>query len=255
MSWYQDATNPTQRWRRRAPIAVDNTGGSVGNIDITCVVPKDWDDFWNNVNQVDGRDIRVTDSDGKTLLVFDLNGFDVSTRTLTLEVDNYAAPAAAMLQLWVYWGNASANTAAASFVASAPKTGTIWLAAPGFPAITVTEERPRDTKPANKLAKQASTQTWVWWNLDAVLLKREFANAQDRLLEEIAYVSYVINLNGTPQSMTDVTLTRYIDGWVAVFVKAGTTGSNYTVALTVTTSEGRTLVFSAELNVRTVSEA
>ena len=96
MSWYDNA------WLRRQSITVDTIGGG-GTVDITIAVPVDWDQFWNEINQTDGRDIRICDADGRTLLTYNLESFSLATRTLIIEVDAYAAPGLGMCQIWIYW--------------------------------------------------------------------------------------------------------------------------------------------------------
>lgn len=258
MSWYRDSSGVAHK--RRASISVDNTAGSSGSIDVTITVPQDWDIFWSEVNQTDGRDIRVTGADGSTLVGYRLVGFSVSTRTLTIEVDNFVAPAGAMCQLWLYWNNASATSAAIVFVAASPKTGYIEVGAPVAPVYRAASESFKSTRPRNTASKQASETVYISVDVSAFLTGRiqgEGFVAGNQRYEEISHVSYRVLSGGSAQaSMVSATRTRFIKGdIVMLYVTGGSDQSGYTVELTVTTTQGQVRMASIWLEVRTVDEA
>ena len=139
MSWFN------ANWGYRQAIVVDNLGGA-STIDVTATIPADFDPFWQNV-LANGFDIRVTLADGKTLATFDVDSFNQTNRTGTIEIDNAsAADSDAMLVFWLYWGNAAAANAATTFTPSSAKTGHIVpnCMPAGF-LVTAAAARPGDT--------------------------------------------------------------------------------------------------------------
>jgi hypothetical protein len=250
--WLKDSSGNEFAYRR--PIAIDNSGGSSGAFGWSILLPKFDDLFWSNVRS-SGEDMRVTAADGQTLITFEAAGFSQSTRTVTIEVASDTAEAgSAVLQRWLYWGNSAVSTASTSVVAGA-KTGYLDLGRPTERQIKVRPERAGSTRWQGRTAKSASEQVWVYFDLRDML--QTFTDNYGRKFhyEEIAYVSYEVLAGGAAQAaMIDATSIRFIDGWCRVLVKAGTTGVNYTISLTVVTSLGRTLNPRAGLLVQSVSE-
>ena len=241
-------------WSHRAPIAVNNSGGSASSQYITVSVPADMEEFWAHVNQTDGRDVRVTDATGSLVLSYELSGFSYASRTLTINIGPYTAPAGAVYQLWLYWGS-SATSGSVTVTTSTPKTGYIELGKPTELRMAVVPEREGDTRPRTVLAKPSTDTDWIWWDLRQILQHYLAPVANFLRLEEVSYISYVVNAGDAAQTgMVDATATRYIDGWVRTLVKAGTSGDDYTVILTVTTSLGRTITARCWLKVRDVAE-
>mgnify|MGYP001607787233 CR=1 FL=1 len=181
MSVYLDAANPTHRWAYREAITIDCTGGG-GTIDASIVVPKDWDLFWLNVKAA-GADIRVTDADGFTLLTYDLNWFNSTTRVLTIEIDNYAAPAAAMIVVWLYWGNSSAADASTVFAPAAAKTGYVAVDGPVGTVIRTSDERAGELRPKKQLAKAPADILFVTFDFSDELILRASPMADSKRIE------------------------------------------------------------------------
>lgn len=259
MSWYRDASGVTHK--RRASIAVDNTAGGAGSIDISIDIPRDWDIFWTEINQTDARDIRITGADGTTPLNFQLVGLDIATRTLSIEVDNFGAPAGAMCQIFLYWNNASAvSAAAAPFVAASPKDGYIEVCAPPAPVYRAGSEQFKGLRPRATISKQAAETLYIAVDVRAFLGTRfEGEGYVDGNLrcDEISYVSYRVLTGGVAQgAMVNATKTRFIRGNYCMFyLTAGSDQSGYTVEITVTTTAGHVRLASLWLEVRTVDEA
>lgn len=252
MSWYNDT------WKYRAPLAIDNTAGGAGAADVTCVVPTDWDVFWDAVNQTDARDVRVCDSNGATLLTYDLSGFNLSNRALTVEIDNYTLVASATRQVWLYWGNAAASTAVSAFAPAAAKSAYALVNAAGARLVRVGPQRPGETKPRNVITKASAEQVWVWFDFSPVLHRRAERYNSDKGFEELADVTLVdVQLSAASQAaMIDATLTRFVEGGIVrMLVKAGASGTDYTAICRCTTSYGQTVEGRALIKVRNVSEA
>ena len=254
MSWYDEA------WARRRSISIDNTGGAGGAIDAEIVVPKDWDELWDNCNQTDARDVRICAADGFTLLSYNIEGFVLATRTLEIEIDGYTATAAGMLQVWIYWDNAAATDAAAgAFVPAAAKTGYIDVGGVRGLVTVAKPERFKDLRPRTTLSKATDDTIHHTFDLGGEMELRPFYAPYSKHLEmeEVDYVNYVVETAGGAQaSMITAAKTRIVAGrFVHVDLKAGSDATDYTVVLTVVTTEGRTLTYRAWLAVRDVDEA
>ena len=250
MSWY--AAN----WKYRVPVAVDNTAGSTGNVDVTFAVPSDFDLFWLNCNQTDARDVRICDSDGRTLVAYELENFSLANRSLTVELHTLAVTASTMHQVWMYWGYASAVSGATSITPSSPKTGYVELSRPTGRIVQVAPEQPGVVKPRNILTKEANEQVWIWWDFRALLHRRMETYSGSSAYEEIARASLVDIQAATSSqaAMIDTTATRFLDGQVGTLAKAGTSGTDYTAICRVVTTSTRTLEGRALLKVQNVAE-
>lgn len=253
MSWYHAS------WQFRAPIAVNNNGGA-STIDVEAVMPKAYGLFWDNV-QSDLDDVRITLADGHTLASYALSGLDYANKVVTIQVDGVTANSSdATTMLWLYWGNAAAAAASTSVTISSAKTGSVITGTPAPPAIRAGAERPGDTKPRQRVAKASAAEIDVWWDLRPVMALRARAHNASKLLDEIDYVQFAVTTGtggglSTHTSMMDEAATRFAHpAWVATRVKAGTSGTDYTLTLTVKTADGRTYNPRALLQVRDVSE-
>lgn len=260
MSWYQLGANP---WQFRRIISVDNTAGTPGAaIDVTHVLQPDDDEFWNNV-QSSGQDVRVCDTDGRTLLTYDLDSFSTSTRSGTIEVDNWNPPGVKMSALYVYFGNGSASTAVSSFSPSSPKTGYLEIGRPTARIFRVRPERAGDTKARSQFVKGAHESVYVDFDFSAVL-ERAMVPGRGRMVwEEIAYISSTtVEAAGVDQAAMHVAANdRIVDfGRVRVWVTGGSSGTTYTVVCKIVTARpgqtpsGRTLEARARLYVQNVTE-
>lgn len=250
MSWYDTS------WTRRAAIVFDNTGGA-SPIDGTLSLPKDFPDFWDNV-LASGNDVRVTDADGFTLLTYDLDAFNTTTKVGTIEIDAYAPGSSdAMVVAWLYWGNSGAADARTVFAPAAAKTGSVETHTAGTPVIKVQPERPGEARPRNQISKNSNETIWVWFDFADLLLKRDVAFNGSMLAEEVDYIDVRVDLAGVSQAaMVTRGITRLKHpALVRVEIKAGADGSDYTVICFLTTTLGRVLRGLAWLKVRNVDEA
>lgn len=252
MSWYD------QNYRYRIPIAMDNTAGGGGAADLSMSIPTDLDLFWDVV-QSDGDDIRITGADGRTLATYDIESFSVANRTAIIEIDNYTCIAATMQQLWLYWSYSSASNAESAVTTSSPLSGYICQEVPTGYVVVVQPERQGSTSPRNRFQKGANEQITLWFDFRGMLHRRAKPSKGSLLLEEIDYVSLVqVEVGAAAQAaMVDATKTRFVDGFVGMVVKAGTSGTNYTAICRVVTTGGsvaRTLEGRAYFTVRNVTE-
>jgi hypothetical protein len=263
MSTYKDYANPSQTWSHSADITVDNTGaGGAGAQDITVAIPSDWDEFWNHVD-AQGDDVRVCDADGQTLLTFDLDGFNATTRAGSIEIDGAVLPAAKMCRLTLYWGNSSAAAATTSFVPASAKTGYIELGGRVGPTVQTSPEIPGQARPRGKIAKTPSEILFLTFDFDEELQRRRTAFHGSMRHEEIDYVEIqVLNTNGSANDSgmyTEASIRFVKPGRVIVEVKAGTTATEYLVEVTAITTfradttRSRKLVRRQQLRVRNVT--
>tara|TARA_Y100000592_G_scaffold38265_1_gene60497 strand:+ start:1421 stop:2191 length:771 start_codon:yes stop_codon:yes gene_type:complete len=254
MSWYH------KDWTQRAPILIDNFNGA-SQIDVTAAVPSDFPRFWENVDAANsGADIRVTLADGRTLATFDVDGFNSTTKTATIEIDGFAASSAdAGLVAWLYWGATGKSSATTTFTPSSAKTGHISVAVPGSGTqrmVRCAPEAPGAAQPRTEIFKASGETIHVWWDLTGVLGLRAIPDQGKRFLDEVEHVSYEVTAQGNPQSaMIDEGETRMAgSGFIRTTIKAGSSGTNYLARLLVTLTSGRILDFRCTIRVKDVQE-
>lgn len=248
MSWLDSA------WKYRAAISVDNVGWVSGTIDAALPIPADWEVFWKQV-QSTGNDVRVCLSDGALLATYDLDNWNATNRTGTVEINDFLPKGAGTQLFWLYWGNALAGDARTAFVPDSPKPGAIELAVPRSRVVVAKPERPGDTKPATVLSKMSAEAVTVWWDFRSLLHARRDTYNKSSRHEEVDCTTYDVRLNdGSQASMIDATKTRLLDGAVGTLVKAGTSGQTYTVLCRATTTQGRTLEARALMKVQDPKE-
>lgn len=257
MAWYSSS------WKYRRAITIDATGPA-STVDVEAAIPATDDEFWSNVN-ASGDDIVVTAADGITPLTYDLASFNTNTRTGTIEIDGMAVTAGFMVNAFVYWGNSGATNSLTTFSPSSAVTGAIEFVS-GAPVFTVraTRERPGATTPRRPLSKGSAEQIYVDFDFSDLLELLPPGSAYEGHLahEEIAHLSsFQVLLSGVDQTaMYTTTAHRFLPyGRVRCLVKAGSSGSDYTLVCSVVTSRPgssitRTLTARAALRVRDVAE-
>ena len=264
MSWY--STNYT----KRAAIALDNTASGSGTISWNLAIPKDWDQFWNNI-QSDGDDIRLCEADGFTEIdsgkatAFDLGtSWNASTRTGNIRVNGWTGGTANKTCLvWMYWGYASA-TAGTFGAYGAPTTVTARVAKEGRRGvrsrIATQPEPPGATRPRNFVSKTSSEKLDLYLDFEGELLVRDRAYNGRFNFEEISTFTVTsekatVDTTSTMLDITNVSVIGDSGAMVRVRTKAaGTSGDDHTVKAVVTTTEGRILERRLVLKVRNAVE-
>lgn len=239
----------------RQPLSIDNTGGGAGAFDATIPIPADWDHFWTTV-QSTGYDLRVTGADGVTVVTkLDINGFNTTNKVGTLEIQD-TAPAAGMLQYWLYWGDSTLGTGLTSFVPASAKSGYADLGAPvpGYLFAAQSQERLGDTSPKNVMAKTSDTTVFAWIDFSALMQRRVHVHPAAVGSHEYECLSYV-TVAATGGLTVTTTGTRYEVGAagaaiVRVQISGGTTATDYILTVTAVTTLGRTLTAKVEVLVR-----
>lgn len=254
MSWLKDTAG------RRAPITIDNTPNATALEDVTIVIPPDWDEFWENV-QTDGDDVIVTASDGRTVLSFDLLGFDVPTRTGTIEIDGLVVTANRKSLVWLYFDDSTATDLKTPFVPAAPITGEIFLDQSGSLRVVHRREPPGGTTPVQEFHKNPGETVDLYWAVDARLTRRRSQNEASDRFEEFDHITNVlVLLGGVNQAGLAVQAgTAFIvdpDGmmWVRTRHTAGVDPVDYTVVLQFETSDTQVLMGRVIMKVRDPSE-
>lgn len=236
MAWYNSG------WRFRRPVTVNNVGGTSSTISFIEDLPDD-DHFWENVRS-DGDDIIATGPDGVTLLPFNLNGYNRNNKAGTLRAHIADPYDDANNLVWLYYGNADQTTSLqGSPTLTNSKAAQISDALPGRYRIQAQPERDGATIPRVKVQKSAAESLLLWWDLSAYLQKsRRRINGRDRR-EEIAAASFSVlkDSSNTPTEDTNLFESAVVFAaphWVGTVVKAGDTGIDYVMSLTVTTTGG-----------------
>jgi hypothetical protein len=265
MSWYNET------WTKRLPITFyQPSAAAASTVDLTGTFPTDYDFFWDAV-ETNGGDIRITDSDGLTLISLaagNANGWDLgasafstSTRTFAPRIDGWTgAPAVnnAICQLFLYF-DAGTQTGTADGAIALASQRTLYY--PQFDKrtskrVVVREEVPGTTTPRQDFQKFVGEEILVAWDFSQLLMKRARPFEGKLLYEEIDYAEIDAGQTVTSDAtLYDVSLSRIIPGnTVLALYKGGTTGSNYWIECRVVTTAGRTLIGRANMRVRNVTQ-
>ncbi len=259
-TWYDD------NWRHRQIVVIDLTAGGSGpiTVDVSFTIPSAWDLFWDNV-LVSGFDLRITDADGTTTEVYQRKIWTHASNIGTLEIDNVSLEDGKINVLYLYWGNAAATDVAGNFSATAIKAGHLEMSCPAYPLVRVAPQEPGADRPRDVLYKGVEDETFVWWDLTGVLLRRCSPANGAYLLEGVDYIKEYRVLNGGQliANTTTVADNRLVEilgrrgrrVFVKTLTKGGADGTDYTLELQVVTTEGRILNLRAWLKVRDVDEA
>lgn len=248
MTWFKE------EYRRRQIIGIDATGGTgiSADIDVEVEIPRDWDEFWENIRS-DFKDVVVSTSTGEEIGFARKSGANYSTRTLTLQIDRLSIKNDDSFAVaYIYYFNPNEDTDHSTVVTiDSPKTGHILLSAPHSRVVS---------QPASQSALDAPVQSFIKASTDEVhvffLVNRNFAKRLSPYNERndqegIDYVdvkSY--DSNGTDSSARyDITDTRIGNGFVRASFKAGDSGSDYAIAIQIYTTLGQLLEMRAILRV------
>lgn len=267
MSFYLDVANQTHRWPFRMGIVVNHSAHDLTAKDVSVTVPPSCETFWRAAAsggvQSDGKDIRVTTANGTTLVTdLELTSFTYASRTLTMELDDASAGGSHDGEvLWLYWGNASATTVATTFASSSPLTGYILASRPAPDRVlTWHAEAPGVTAAADRVQKTANEAILVAIRYRDVLAKRRVPYGGSLFEEEPSTLTYGCYDAGSAQAaMIDLTAIRLDNDFLYVLLKAGSSGSIYTVRVVMVTTGsntglGRTLEYAFQLHVQTPTE-
>lgn len=255
----------TYTWPYRMPIVINNAAGSPTPEDVTFVVPTNWDHFWTTLGQADGDDIALTSADGETEVTWQFNpALNVGNRAATFEIDNAVNATTSFpgAVLWLYWGNATIASRAGTFVYAASKTAYVLTSSYAYDIRFIwSREAPNVNKARPSFQKTAAESVIVAIAYRGVLSVRPTPYGGGNEDEEPAYVNYAVYDDTSAQAaMIDATAIRMDNDYIYLIVKAGTTGTEYTLRVTMTTTSksntglARTLEFSATVRVKNPTE-
>jgi len=248
MTWYN------ADYRRRQIVGINSFGGTgVGaTIDIEIDIPRDWDDFWDNIRS-DFKDVVVTDTTGELVSFARKAGADYANRVLTLQVDGYQIKHDDSLSIcYVYFYEPNETTDHSSVVTiSTPKDGYILLSAPHSRVVNARDSQSALDQPVQSFIKSESDEVHVFWIVTSQLAKRLTPYNERNDQEGIEYVTiHSYDDSGVDSSTRfQAQETRAGNGFIRATYRAGSSGSNYAIAINIITTLGQSLENRAILRV------
>jgi len=241
-------------WKMRRPVAVNvlGGGGGPGTFDIQINIPKDWDDFWENVN-VNMFDVVPVNVDGLLLPFKRAAGANYADRILTLELDAVAIiNSDSIAFLYVYWMNTGASDQATSPTITSAKDGYIFLGQPTGRVVQALPNRAATEAPQTSFTKTTNEAVDVWFNIGSILMQRKSTYKLRKGYEAINYVQVrSLAADGSDDANRyDEAETRFIPGWVKVRSKAGSNNTDYTLECLVFTSATQIISLRCLIKVR-----
>lgn len=248
MTWYD------KDYRRRQIVGINafGGGGSPATIDVEIEVPKDWDDFWDNIRS-DFKDVVVTDQKGGLASFARKAGANYSTRTLTLQIDGFAIDdddSMPVVYIYFYEPNESVDYTVSVTIAS-PKIGNVMLSAPHSRVVSSRDSQSALDQPVQSFIKAESDKVHVFFLVTSQLAQRLTPYNERNDEEGIDHVKiYSYDSSGTNSN------TRYIagdtlagNGFVRATYQAGSSGQSYAIAIKVITTLGQSIENRAILRV------
>lgn len=249
-------------WRYRVPISLDCTAGGGGPYDVSWTVPKDFNDFWQNVLST-GFDMVLTEWDGITEIVNGAGqatawdrgvGFNKTTKTCTVRIDGLTVGSTNPITdsqhnlVWLYFGASSTV---------APSSHTFGVVALGA---TVTSRSsildPRKVTPkfftrpeapgalvASRSFQMASTETtFLFVDFEAELLARLGTYENHPNGDGLRSVTVSSEKAGVGSAVVSTTNVAFVDHKVIrIRCSGGTSGDSHTVKIKAVTASDRTL--------------
>lgn len=248
MSWLDD------EWDYRYPILIDNLVAATAAIDVIITIPPELSEFWDNI-ETNGEDLRITDADGRTALVYDLadstgaGAFSKTNRDGRIEIDGWTPPAQqCMGVVWAYWKAAGSTTSTGltTFAPGSPRNGYLSPYVPSGDVFTWTKPDAGRTKPADRVAITTLEILSPWLRVDQYLHGLSARYEGQLYGEEISYLQQQVLASGTddPGRYSEADIRMVGRGHVMLSLD-GTApmvdGTDYTLSLVVATTEGRIL--------------
>ena len=238
MSW------PDGDYSRRIPVVIDGSATSAGNVDATIGLTRDDALFWSTI-QATGNDVRVYAADGITTITYDLESFNYSSQTVTVELDNLVHHTTnTMTAVWLLIGNSTATNTEASVTTSSPLTGYTLNIGPAVgEAVFGMGSSPGSTTPSQRAQKRSSETAFLWFYI-APLGRRSTVYEGRTEGEEARSLTISVVTPGTfTANVSALRLYQAQDGdlFCRATVSGGTDGVTSNIVLSVTTTEGRVL--------------
>jgi hypothetical protein len=238
MSWYKSGSDA---FAFRTAIAVDGTGAGAGSINVTVTIPSDHSLFWDNV-QSDGDDVRFTQSDGSTVLVYERTTWDYANRSALFKITAFnLASAGDMGNLWMYFGNSTVASGSTVYAGiGALQTGQIITSGITGQSLVIEPGSVQgETTARYQLQKTPDESVFVWVLVN--LSTRDTLFNGYFYAEEIQYADVVADDSNVTVAMTDLRLFTNRQGFAFLRVKVsgGADLDTDTVRITVGTTNSR----------------
>jgi hypothetical protein len=110
-----------------------------------------------------------------------------------------------------------------------------------------------DESAAASFAKPAEQKSYVWFRFSPNMSKRISTYNKFLFYEGISYVQPSVWFPTGPTevpAMVDLNKTRFIPGWIGVFVQEGNNDQDYLIRCDTVTTENQTFSFRATLQIR-----
>jgi len=232
-----------------------------GTNDVFVAVPT-WHPLWAVLtSEASTNSIRITAGDGYTQLAYELTdaagtgAWSTASKDGGIEIDD--APfidTTTCALLWLYYGNASASSAAGTVALTAAETGYLYSGVPRSAAWHVDARRspPGATLVDIERAKTSTETVFYWIRVNAALPLNAHVVDGVRGLAAPYGATYTIETGGAAQAaMLDVTKQRWVETeqgelLLRLLAKAGTDGTDYTVWATLVTGFDHSSVNNSE---------
>jgi len=241
MTWYNE------NYKNRQIVGVDVFGGSAGtpsSIDLEVTMPKDWDQFWDNI-RTDMYDVVATDRDGNLLSFSRKTGANYSTRTLVIQVDNYLVKDSdSMSAIYIYYNNpAQASDLSVVTTITTPKKAYIMLDNPHSRIISANISTSALDIPIQTFTKGTGESIHVYFMYGSIFAKRITPYNDRSDLEGIDFVTVhsYDNLGADNSSRYIEADTRLGNGFIRATFTAGENNTDYAISVKITTTQKQIL--------------
>ncbi len=242
-------------WKMRQPVAISALGGGGGSatVDVEIQIPKDWDDFWENVNSNMFDAIPVSKT-GSILTFQRKTGANYATRTLVLQLESLSiSDSDSTAFIYIYWMNTGASDQSTGpHTISTPKAGNIFLGMPTGRVVQTLPNRSASEAPQTSFTKTSNEEVDVWFSVNTLLMQRQSTYKSRKGFEAIDYVQVrsLDNTGADDAGRYDEDETRFIPGWVKVRSKGGANNTDYTLELLIYTTTQQTFSLRCLIKVR-----
>lgn len=242
------ATYADSAFKFRVPVAVPvfvtgaGSGGATQHVEIQ--IPPDWDLFWQNIKS-NFFDIQLFVPEGSTQIVYQRKtGASFSGRNLTLQFSHFFDDQDSTHLIYLYFGDSAASTDPTSSVAmpATPLSGTVWIGRPVRIVRPSLNNNGRSV-PETVLTKQDGETIDIWFDV-----RRLLAAYIDSFNGRLGYegISKVkpksLDENGADSTSRYLKMNSYfLNGYASIRVTGGTSGTDYSTGLDISTTNGQTL--------------
>lgn len=234
--WYD------RNFSNRLPVALDGSATAAGTVDATIALTGLAAEFWATI-QADGDDVRACDAAGTGSIDYDLESFNYSAKTVTIELDALTHHVTNTITVaWIYFGDADAGNLEDGITTSSPLTGYTLFTGPGAEPIYDLGSLAGATTPTQRRQKRSTETLFLWFrvgpfgDLAYPYEERGLPPEGPRSLSMTTPIGIT-----APTSAIRLYQAANNEIFARVTVSGGTSPNDYDLVLTVVTTEGRTL--------------